>query len=139
MLTSAGHNTSVTLSALDSKEVGHRLIYDCSVNVPTTENFIVGDGLILQCVVNTRAFTDSLFEFIWSSNNTELRSVKKTKRQDHHIISQLNTSNDGQEYVCEVIITRFTIANATETVNGTIELTLNGKPFIKLIACTICI
>ena len=139
---SADHNISVTLSALDPQQVGQMLIFNCRVvNVPTTENFIVGEALILRCMVNTMSFADTIFTFIWRSNNSVLRRVIRIERHDHYAISLLNASSDGQEYVCEVIIDRIRTTNGstTEIVNGTIELTLNGKPFIKFTACTICI
>ena len=132
-------NISVTLSALDPQQVGQMLIFDCgNVNVPTTENFIVGEALILRCMVDTTTFIDSLlnFTFIWSSNNTVLRIVNQIgQRQDHYVISQLNTSNDGQEYMCEMIINNI----FPERINSTIELPLTGKPFINFTACTFAV
>ena len=139
---SADHNISATLRALDPEQVGQMLIFDCRVvNVPTTENFIVGEALILHCMVNTVEIADTIFTFIWSSNNIVLRRTIRIERHDHYAISQLNTNDDGQEYVCEVIIDRLrrTNGSTTETVSDTIELTLNGKPFIKFTACTFCI
>ena len=115
------------------------LIFDCgNVNVPTTENFIVGEALILRCRVDTTTFIDSLlnFTFIWSSNNTVLRIVNQAGQgQDHYVISQLNTSNDGQEYMCEMIINNI----FPERINSTIELPLTGKPFINFTACTFAV
>ena len=132
-------NISVTLSALDPQQVGQMLIFDCgNVNVPTTENFIVGEALILRCMVDTTTFIDRFFNFtfIWSSNNTVLRIVNKTgQSQDHYFISQLNTNNDGQEYMCEMIIR----SSVTERINGTIVLPLTGKPFINFTACTFAV
>ena len=127
LLLFADRNVSSTVTALNPQVVGQMLIFDCNnVNVPTTENFIVGKILILRCVVSTMTSITDVLTFIWSSNNTVLRRVNETEQpQDHYVISRLNTSNDGQEYMCEVIIHSM----IPERVNGTIELPLTGKSF----------
>ena len=127
LLLFADRNVNSTVTALNPRVVGQILIFDCNdVNVPTTENFIVGETLILRCVVSTMTTINDVLTFIWSSNNTVLRRVNQTeKTQDHYFISRLNTSNDGQEYVCEVIIHSI----IRERVNSTIELPLTGKSF----------
>ena len=127
LLLFADRNVNSTVTALNPRVVGQILIFDCNdVNVPTTENFIVGEPLILRCVVSTMTTINDVLTFTWSSNNTVLRRVNQTeKTQDHYFISRLNTSNDGQEYVCEVIIHSI----IRERVNSTIELPLTGKSF----------
>ena len=113
--------------ALDPEVVGQILILDCSSDVShvsSTDNQIVSQSLILHCSVNTmRPVTEGVM-FIWSSNNTTLRITNEVRKtQDHYVISQLNTSNDGQVYTCEVVINTTPPVNA----NGTIALDLNGK------------
>ena len=127
LLLFADRNVNSTVTALNPQVVGQMLIFDCiDVNVPTIENFIVGETLILRCAVSTMTTINDVLTFIWSSNNTVLRRVHQTEQpQDHYVISQLNTSSDGQEYVCEVIIHSI----IPERVNGTIELPLTGKLF----------
>lgn len=130
-------NVSGTVSALNPQLVGQLLIFDCdNVNVPTTTDFIVGEALILRCVASAMTSITDLLTFIWSSNNTVLRRVDQTEEiRDHYVISQLNTSNEGQEYMCEVIINSI----IPERVNSTIELTLIGKLFTKFTACKISV
>ena len=117
---------SVSVNALNPEEVGQLLIVDCSSNVsnvPTTENMIVGESLILRCSVNTMMPVND-FRFTWSSNNTILRMINQTEQtQDYYVITQLNTSNDGQAYQCEVIINTI----IPEIVRATIELNISGK------------
>ena len=127
LLLFADRNVNSTVTALNPRVVGQMLIFDCNnINVPTTENFIVGETLILRCTISTMTTINDVVTFIWSSNNTVLRRVNQTEQtQDHYVISQLNTNNDGQEYVCEVIIHSI----IPERVNGTIELPLTGKSF----------
>ena len=119
--------SNVTVSALNPQIVGQLLIVDCSssnvLNVSTTETQIVGESSILRCSVSTMEPINS-FRFTWISNNTVLRVVNHTEQtQDYYVISQLNTSNDGQIYQCEVIIN----TPIPETASGTIVLKLNGK------------
>ena len=127
LLLFADRNVNSTVTALNPRVVGQILIFDCNdVNVPTTENFVVGEPLILRCAVSTMTTINDVLTFIWSSNNTVLRIVNQTEQpQDHYFISRLNTSNDGQEYVCEVTIHSI----MPERVNGTIELPFTGKSF----------
>ena len=129
--------SGVTVIALNPQAVGHLLIVDCSSdvsNVPNTENQIVGQSLILRCRLNTvrpGPITDSV-NLIWSSNNATLRVIDEIGlTQDHYVISQLNTSNEGQVYKCEVTINSTLPVNAS----GTTVLDLTGKPSI---ACTYC-
>ena len=113
------------MSAIDPQEVGQLLIVDCSsnaLNIPSTENMIVGQPLILRCNVSNVRSNDHI-HFTWSSNNTILRMVGGSDQtQDFYVISSLNTSNDGQEYQCEVMVNAMRIRD-------TIELNLNGKSF----------
>ena len=123
--------SSVTVIALNPEEIGQLLIVDCSITseVPNAENQKVGDSLILRCNLNTdtiRNFDINVVNFIWSSNNVTLRMANQSGRlQDHYVISQLNTSNNGQEYKCEAMIIYSTTPPITES--GVIVLDLTGK------------
>ena len=114
--------------ALDPQIVGQLLIVDCNsdvFNVPTTQNQIAGQSLILRCNVITGKYIGDLLTFTWTRNNTILRITAQTEQtQDHYFISQLNTSNDGQEYQCEVFVDTTTPVRA----NGAITLNLTGRP-----------
>ena len=124
-----------TVSAIDPQEVGQLLIVDCSSNdsnIPSTESMIVGQPLILRCnVSNVRSNID--LHFIWSSNNTILRMVNVLDQmQDYYVISSLNTSNDGQEYQCEVMVDAIRITDA-------IVLKLDGKLSTNFSICIILV
>ena len=128
------HNTfiftayDVTVIALNPEEIGQLLIIDCSStsDVPSTENQIVGDPLILRCNLNTSISFDSI-NFTWSSNNVTLRNVIYSNQfrrlQDHYVIPQLNTSDHGQEYKCDVMINAIPLVAES----GAIVLDLTGK------------
>ena len=122
--------SSVTVIALNPQAVGQLLIVDCNSdvsNVASTENQIVGQSLILRCRVNTvRPIADvDMVTFIWSSGNVTLRTIGQPGQpQDHYIISQLNTSNEGQVYKCDVTISTIPPVSAS----GTTALDLIGKP-----------
>ena len=92
--------------------------------MPTTKHQIVGQSLILRCSVITGRYTGDSLNFTWSRNNTILRTTTQTEQtQDHYFISQLNTSNDGQVYQCEVFVDTATPVMG----NGTIALNLTGR------------
>ena len=121
--------SSVTVTALNPQAVGHLLIVDCSSDisdVSNTENQIVGQSLILRCRVNTvRPITN--LTFVWSSGNVILRMINQIgQTQDHYIISQLNTSNEGQVYKCDVMVNTIPPVTASDTT----VLDLTGKPWI---------
>ena len=121
------------MSAIDPQEVGQLLIVDCSsnaLNLSSTEKMIVGQPLILRCNVNNVRSNDDL-HFTWHSNNTILRMVDGSDQtQDYYVISRLNTSNDGQEYQCEVMVNAIRIS-------GAIILILNGKTSTNFSTCII--
>ena len=120
------------MTTLNPQAVSHLLIVDCSSdisNVPNIENQIVGQLLILRCRVNTvRPITDlDVLTFVWSSGNVTLRWMDQIgQTQDHYVISQLNTSNEGQVYKCDVMTNTIPLV----TVSATIALNLTGKPCI---------
>ena len=84
------------------------------VNVTATKTQMVGQSLTLECSVTTVRGITSRVDIIWSSDGTELErmegvSVSSTTDNsvvytDTYNISQLNTTDDGREYQCEVVI-----------------------------------
>ena len=117
---------SVTVIALNPEVVAQLLIVDCSSDVPSTRNQTIGQSLILRCNVNIvrPIMNTELVNFKWSSNNKTLMMTDQIgQTQDHYVISQLNTSNDGQEYECEVMIR----STPPETESGAIVLDISGK------------
>ena len=122
---------SVDVIAISPREIGQLLIIDCSrdtFNVQSTTDQIVGESLILRCTVNTVRPNNDIVNITWTSNNKALKMMDQIGLvQDHYIISQLNTSNDGQSFKCMVMI------NAAPPVFGssTIVLNLTGKSFIN--------
>ena len=121
--------SSVNVIAINPQEVGQLLIIDCNsdtFNVHSAKNQVVGQSLILRCTVNTVRPNNDLVSLIWTSNNETLRMIDQIGlEQDHYIISQLNTSNDGQSFECVVMI------NSTPPAAGsdTIVLNLAGELF----------
>ena len=83
-----------------------------TATAPNTQT--VGQSLTLECSVTTVRGITSRVDIIWSSNGTQLErtegvSVSSTTDNsvvytDTYIISQLNTTDDGREYQCEVVI-----------------------------------
>ena len=125
--------SSVTVIALNPQVVGQLLVVDCSSDVSdvsSTENQIVGQSLILHCrvVTTVRPIADvDMVTFIWSSGNVTLRTIGRLGlAQDYYVISQLNTSNEGQAYKCDVTISTIPPVTASDT----IALDLIGKPCI---------
>ena len=131
----------VTVIALNPEEIGQLLIVDCSStsDVPSTENQTVGDPLILRCNLNTDLLRSFSISFTWSSNNVTLRNSNQSGRlQDHYVISQLKTSDHGQEFKCDAMI-NINLPEATPPVailpvaiipvveSGAIVLDLTGK------------
>ena len=115
------------MTALSPQEVGKLLIVDCNdefLSIATTEHQIVGQPLILRCSVDIDN-TMGIKHFKWESNNATIRVRNQTKQSnDHYVISQLNTSNDGQVYYCEVNVTDTDIL--IPHANGRIVLNLTG-------------
>ena len=83
-----------------------------TVTAPNTQ--IVGQSLTLECSVTTVRGIISRVDIIWSSDGTQLErmeGVNVSSTTDNSVvytdtynISQLNTTDDGREYRCEVVI-----------------------------------
>ena len=83
-----------------------------TVTVPNPQT--VGQSLTLECKVTAVRGITSRVDIIWSSDGRELErmngvNVSSTTDnsmvyRDTYNISQLNTTDDGREYQCEVVI-----------------------------------
>ena len=92
-----------------------------------------GQPLILQCSVTTIRDINSRVDFVWISNDIELRRVEGVAGEptvsnlavytDHYIILQLSDADNNSLYICEVIIHRSQLISAT----GNITLNITGK------------
>ena len=117
--------------ALDPQVLGQILLVDCddtSLHMATIDNQIVGRPIILRCDVTFNNFdSDLLLNFTWSSNNTIVKKMGASQQShDHLFIPQLNTSNDGLVYQCEV----FNInTDPPLMANSTIVLNLTGRSY----------
>ena len=83
-----------------------------TITAPNTQ--IVSQSLTLECSVTTVRGITSRVDIIWSSDGTQLERMEGVNvisttgnsvvYTDTYNISQLNTTNDGREYQCEVVI-----------------------------------
>ena len=84
------------------------------MNLTTPNTQIVGQSLTLECGVTTVRGITSRMDIVWSSDGTELRKLEGPSPisvasqivaySDIYSITQLNTSYDGLEFQCEVMI-----------------------------------
>ena len=92
----------------------------------------VGQSLTLECSATDMRGITSTADIIWSSDNVILMRRNKTSPiitdsglllyADTYSISQLNTTDDGREYQCEVVIHTSPLVMAT----GNITLDVMG-------------
>jgi len=85
-----------------------------NVNLTTSKIQIVGQSLMLECSVTTVRGITSRVDIVWSSNGIELEKseghiINTTVRNsvvyiDTYFVAKLSTTNEGQQYQCEVII-----------------------------------
>ena len=85
-----------------------------TVNLTAPNTQIVGQSLTLECSVTTVRGITSRVDIVWSSDGTELRKLEGPSPisvesqivaySDIYSITQLNTSYDGLEFQCEVVI-----------------------------------
>ena len=82
----------------------------------------VSHSLTLQCNVITVRGVKSRVDIVWTSNNTIIQRtngampiVKSTSQvyTNSYTITQLNTSDDGRTYQCEVVIHSSPLLTAT--------------------------
>ena len=95
-----------------------------TVTAPNTQT--VGNSLTLTCnVTAVRGITSSV-DIIWSSDGREvdgMEGVSVSSTTDNSVvytdtynISQLNTTDDGREYQCEVVINSISLVMAIDSV-----------------------
>ena len=98
-----------------------------------------GQPLILQCSVTTIRDINSRVDFVWISNDIELRRVEGVAGEptvsnlavytDHYIILQLSDADNNSLYICEVIIHRSQLISATSN----ITLNITGKHSVLML------
>ena len=85
-----------------------------TVNVAVISNQTVGQALTLECNVTTVRGIISRVDIVWSSNGSELKriegasvSLTSDSLETYTVIydaMQLNTSDDGRVFQCEVLV-----------------------------------
>ena len=83
-----------------------------TVTAPNTQT--LGQSLTLECSVTAVRGITSRVDIIWSRDGTEVKRMMEISFSsttgnmvmytDPYTISQLNTTDDGREYQCEVVI-----------------------------------
>ena len=117
-------STKIVFDALD-KKLGHsyEFNYNCTCNsytiVPVPSNIsvtalnaqIVGQSLTLECSANTVRGITSRVDIVWSSDDLLVEGIKANSTTETFVaftsiftIPQLNTTDDGRVYQCEVVI-----------------------------------
>ena len=93
----------------------------------------MGQSLTLQCEVTTVRGITSGLDIVWrSSDGTELNRTNNVSTTmgnslvytDSYTISQLNTTDDGRVFQCQVVI------NASPAGADTVTLDVNGESII---------
>jgi len=84
------------------------------VTVATPVIRIVSESLTLECSATTVRGINSTVDIIWSGDGTELERVEEVNVNyttnnslvytDTYTIPHLSTTDDGREYLCEVVI-----------------------------------
>ena len=102
-----------------------------TVSVSSLSAQIVSQPLMIQCNVTTVRGIKSSVDIIWTSNSTTIKRTNSTMPimkstsqvyTDSYTITQLNTSDDGRTYQCEVVIH----SSTPVTVMGEIVLDVDG-------------
>ena len=100
-----------------------------SVTVTPLNTQMVGQSLILECNVTAVRGITSRIDIVWSRNDTEVERMdgvnvsfttgNMVMYTDTYTISQFNTTDDGREYQCEVVIytSRLVMATSSVTLN----------------------
>ena len=92
----------------------------------------MGQSLTLQCEVTTVRGITSRVDIVWSSNGLELNrtegvninftSDSSVTYTDYYDVVQLNTSDDGRVYQCEVFVN----TSPPLMADGNVTLDVNG-------------
>ena len=101
------------------------------MNIFAGNNQRVGQSLTLECNFTTVRGITSRVDIVWSSNGSELKSIQGANYSyiydslivytDSYDISQLNTSDHGRVYQCEVFVNVSPLVVANDSI--TLELT----------------
>ena len=104
-----------------------------SVTVTAPNTQIVGQPLMLECSVTAARGITSRVDIVWSRDGTEIKRVEGVSVSstignsvvytDTCTILQLNTTDDGREYQCEVVINTSPPVMAT----GSVTLDVMGE------------
>ena len=102
-----------------------------TVNITVLSNQTVGQPLTLECDVITVRGIISRVDIVWSHNGEELRRIEGANVSfisgstvtytDYYNVWQLNTSDDGRVYQCEVFVNTTPLLMADDIV--TLDLT----------------
>jgi len=95
-----------------------------TVTAPNTQ--IVGQSSTLECSVTAVRGITSRVDIIWSRDGIELQRTELNITEEintDYTISQLNTTDDGAEYHCEVVINTSPPVMAT----GSVTLDVIGE------------
>ena len=103
------------------------------VHIIAIDAQIVSQSLTLECNVTTVRGITSRVDLVWSSNGSELKrtigeaddnltSDNLLMYTDYYDILQLNTSDDGRVYQCEVFVN----SSPSVVANDNITLDLTG-------------
>ncbi|XP_065915772.1 hemicentin-1-like [Dysidea avara] len=95
-------------------EVEDMLVSTPNMNLTAPSNQIVGQSLTLECSVTTVRGITSRLDIVWSSGGVELQRISEMNVSftnnnsatyiSTYTIPQLNTTDDGRVYQCEVVI-----------------------------------
>ena len=102
------------------------------MNLTAPSNQIVGQSLTLECSVTTVRGITSRLDIVWSSGGVELQRISEMNVSftnnnsatyiSTYTIPQLNTTDDGRVYQCEVVINTSPPVMATGSV--TLDVTV---------------
>ena len=94
---------------------------------------IVGQPLLLECIVITVRGITSTMDIVWSSDDVAFHTERNVSinlstslfasYMSTYIIPQLSTPDDGRVYICEVVIN----ASPSITATGSIEMDVVGN------------
>ena len=103
-----------------------------TVNITAISAQTVGQPLTLQCTIATVRGITSRVDIVWSSNGSELKRIKGANVSfmsdsavtytAYYDALQLNTSDDGRLYHCEVFVN----TSPPLMANGNITLDVTG-------------
>ena len=104
-----------------------------SVTVNILNNQTVGQTLMLKCDVTAVRGITSRVDIVWSSNGSELKSIKGANVSSvadswvfftsTYVIPQLSTADEGRECQCEIVID----TNSSVTAADVVALNVTGK------------